>query len=433
MTVRSIRMRGFRARSEVSEVIEILRRATPLPGELTHVTTSAGRNLAAPIVAPIDVPGFRRAAVDGYAIRGEDSFGASEQNPLTLKVLGTSLPGRPYRGCITNHQAVRITTGAPVPEGADAVIQAELTHLPAGESEETPTRVELTGQVAPQKHLGQIGEDVARGETILEPPRRLRAQDAGVLASLGFVAIPVIERPRVQLLVTGSELVPPGEQPGAYQIVDSNSVTLQALVGRDRGIWMPPIRVFDGRRELERGFGELLAGPADILLVSGATSVGLEDLMPAVLASRGKLLIHGVAMRPASPTGLGQLADGRFVFLLPGNPVSCLCAYEFFVGPHVRTLEGRQQPWAWPHTRRRLQLARKIVSKIGRVDFVRVGLTTAQTGEQHVVPIATSGASNLSSAVRADGVVIVPRDLEGLAPLTWVDVHLFDRPEERCL
>ncbi|MGB1017247.1 MAG: molybdopterin-binding protein, partial [Nannocystaceae bacterium] len=197
---------------------------------------------------------------------------------------------------------------------------------------------------------------------------------------------------------------------------------------RDHGQWLEPVRAQDGRTALEQGFDAVIDGPADILMVSGATSVGLEDLMPTVLASRGKLLIHGVAMRPASPTGLGQLADGRFVFLLPGNPVSCLCAYEFFVGPLVRTLGGLATPGAWPHPRRRLPLARKIVSKIGRVDFVRVGLQTQPDGTQAVIPIATSGASNLSSAVRADGIVLVPRDLEGIAPGATVEVYLFEQP-----
>lgn len=425
----SIRMRGFRSRSEVTDVIDILDTASPLASELVTVSECAGRNLTQEVVAPINVPGFVRAAVDGYAIRGEDSFGASEQNPLLLQVLGTSLPGRPFAGSVGHQQAVRITTGAPVPEGADAVIQAELTQLPAGQRLEQPNQVELVGSVAPQKHMGQVGEDVSRGETILRPPRRLRPQDAGVLASLSIAEVPVVRRPRVQMLVTGSELVAPGNRPGPHQIVDSNSVLLAGLVARDRGRWLPPIRVADGEQSLTRGLDQLISGQADILLVSGATSVGLEDLMPTVLATRGKLLIHGVAMRPASPTGLGQLHDGRFVLLLPGNPVSCLCAYEFFVGPLVRRLEGHPQPWRWPHPQRRLQLARKIVSKIGRVDFVRVGIAEHEGGDQ-VVPIATSGASNLSSAVRAAGVVVVERDLEGLAPETWVNVHLFDDPTE---
>ncbi|MCA9694769.1 MAG: molybdopterin molybdenumtransferase MoeA, partial [Myxococcales bacterium] len=146
----------------------------------------------------------------------------------------------------------------------------------------------------------------------------------------------------------------------------------------------------------------------------------------AIVAERGALLVHGIAMRPSSPTGLGRLDDGRLVFLLPGNPVSCLCAYEFFVGPVLRRLEGHPAPWRWPHPRARLRLDRKIISKIGRTDFVRVEVTRDDDGEPRVRPIATSGASNLSTAVRADGVVIVPPALEGLPPGAEVELLCFD-------
>ena len=145
--------------------------------------------------------------------------------------------------------------------------------------------------------------------------------------------------------------------------------------------------------------------------------------MPRVLAQAGTLEVHGVAVRPASPTGLGRLHDGRRVFLLPGNPVSCLCAYELMVGPWLRALGGRPHPWSFPHARVTLPLARKISSKVGRTDFVRVRVSAGQ-----VEPVATSGASNLSSTVIADGFVIVPSDSEGAGPGEPVRVHLFDAP-----
>jgi molybdopterin molybdotransferase len=155
-----------------------------------------------------------------------------------------------------------------------------------------------------------------------------------------------------------------------------------------------------------------------VLLVSGGSSVGREDHAPRLVAELGSLDFHGVAMRPSSPTGLGRIGD-RLVFLLPGNPVSCLCAYEFFAGPTLRALGGR--PRAWPHRRARLPLARKIGSMIGRVDYVRVAIEQGR-----VVPLATSGASILSSTVRAAGAVIVPRGLEGLPEGAEVEVLLYD-------
>jgi len=413
-----VRMRGFRSRVELAEVIALLRAgAAALPAESVAVTACVGRVLAAPVHAPIDVPGFVRAAVDGYAIRGEDSFAASEHNPISLELLGTSLPGRPCAATVASGQAVRITTGAPVPAGADAVLQAELARSTR------PDTVSLLGPVAPRRHLGEVGEDLARGQLVLPAGRLLRPQDAGVLASLGLASVAVVRRPRVQLLVTGDELVAPGTAPGPWQIVDSNSVVLAGLCARDGAEWLPTLRAGDGEAALTAGFSDLSSGPADVLVVSGATSVGLEDLMPALLARVGTLEVHGVAVRPASPTGLGRLNDGRRVFLLPGNPVSCLCAHELLLGPWLRALAGRPRPFSLPHASVTLPLARKLTSKVGRCDFVRVRVEAGQ-----VVPVATSGASNLSSTVLADGFTIVASDSEGAAPGEPVLVHLFDGP-----
>jgi len=416
-----VRMRGFRVRAELAHAQALLRAAaSPLPAESVAVTACAGRVLAGPIAAPIDVPGFRRAAVDGYAIRGEDSFAASEHNPITLAVLGTSLPGRPCAATVGEGLAVRITTGAPLPAGADAVLQAELTRALHRDGREC---VELLGAVAPLRHIGQVGEDLARGQPVLPAGRLLRPQDAAVLASLGLAEVSVRRRPRVQLLVTGDELVAPGTPPGPWQIVDSNSVLIAGLAARDGAEVLPARRARDGEVALTAGFSDMCEGTADVLLVAGATSVGLEDLMPQVLARAGTLELHGIAMRPASPTGVGRLHDGRRVFLLPGNPVSCLCAYELLVGPWLRALGGRPHPWSFPHPARTLPLARKLSSKVGRVDFVRMRIVADQAE-----PVATSGASNLSSAVLADGFTLVPADSEGAGPGDPVTVYLFDDP-----
>jgi molybdopterin molybdotransferase len=190
---------------------------------------------------------------------------------------------------------------------------------------------------------------------------------------------------------------------------------LEALVRRDGGIPLTGSIVPD-RRDLVRA--ALLNSGAEVILVSGGSSVGTEDHAPMVLAEEGELTVHGVAMRPSSPAGIGFLG-GRPVFLLPGNPVSCLAAYDFFGGPAIRRLGGRDMDW--PHRRVQLPLARKLVSAVGRVDYVRV-----QVQEGQVEPMATSGASILSSTTRADGFVIVPRDSEGLPPGEMVVVFLYD-------
>jgi len=407
--MRDVRMKGFAERADVEEVERFLaERVRALPPEEVALAECAGRVLAEDVRAGVDVPPFARSAMDGYAVRGEDTFGASAYDPIELEILGESLPGRPYAGRVARGQAVRIMTGAPLPDGADAVAMAEGCSERAG-------RLEVREAVAPRKNVGAVGEDIAAGAVVLRAGRRLRPQDVGLLASIGAARVACVRRPRVRLLVTGDELLPPGSAPDAAHIVDSNSPMLRALVARDGGETLPheilPDRPERIRAELERA-------DCDVVLVSGGSSVGQEDHAPGLVAELGSLDFHGIAMRPSSPAGLGRIG-ARWIFLLPGNPVSCLCAYDFFAGPAIRALGGR--PRAWPHRRARLPLARKISSAVGRVDYVRVAVEDGR-----VVPLATSGASILSSTVRADGFVIVPREREGMPEGAEVEVLLYD-------
>jgi len=408
-----VRMRGFPSRADVDEVWRLVHDlARLLSSEAVGLDEAAGRVLACEVIAPVAVPGFARAAMDGYAVRGEETFGASDYNPLTFRLIGEAMPGRPFAGTLEPGQAVRIMTGAPVPRGADSVVMAEYARESEGPS---GREVAVTESVPPGRHVGQVGEDIEAGQALLHAGRVLRPQDVGVLASVGIGTIPVIRRPVIRLVITGDELLPPGSQPAGAQIVDSNSIMLQALIRRDGGI---PIRdqiVPDRREAVEAA---ILDPRGDLVLVSGGSSVGMEDHAPLVLAQHGQLLVHGVAMRPSSPTGLGRLGN-RLVFLLPGNPVSCLSAYEFFAGRAVRLLGGRSP--GWPHRQLRARLARKIASAVGRVDYVRVRLT-----EAGVESLAISGASILSSTIRADGFVVVGKDSEGHAPGEEVLVYLYD-------
>jgi molybdopterin molybdotransferase len=407
--MRDVRMRGFAERTDVEDVLAFLAaRARSLPAETVDLLEGFGRVLAAEVVADVDVPGFARSAMDGYALRGAESFGASGYETIRLEVVGTALPGRPFERALAPGQAVRIMTGAPIPEGADAVAKAEIC-------EERDGIVAVAEPVAPRKNVGAIGEDIRRGDRVLAARRRLRPQDVGLLASIGVARLECVRRPRVRLLVTGDELVAAGTRPSGAKIVDSNSVVLRALVARDGGVVLP----FEIVPDVPERIAEIMRDPApDVLLVSGGTSVGQEDHAPRLLASIGELDFHGISMRPSSPTGIGRI-DERFVFLLPGNPVSCLAAYEFFAGPTIRALGGRSR--VWPHRRLRVPLARKIASEVGRTDYVRVALESGRA-----VPIATAGASILSSTVRAAGAVIVPRECEGHAEGELVEVLLYD-------
>lgn len=406
---RDVRMRGFAQRVDVEQVERLLAPlCAALGAESVPLLDCAGRVLAQDVASDVDVPGFARSAMDGYAVRGEDTFGASEYSALELALIGEAYPGRPFAGCVGAAQAVRIMTGAPIPDGANAVAKAEVC-------EERDGRVRIHEAVAPRKNVGAVGEDIRRGEVVLRAGRRLRPQDAGLLASIGRGSVLCVRRPRVRLVITGDELLAPGSTPDGARIVDSNSVVLRALVARDGGELLPFELIPDRPEQIAAA---LQAGDADVVLVSGGSSVGAEDHAPRLLEKHGELLFHGVSMRPSSPAGGGRIG-AALVFLLPGNPVSCLCAYEFFAGPSIRSLGGRSR--AWPHRRVRAVLARKLSSEVGRTDYVRV----AFEGER-VVPVATAGASILSSTVRADGVVIVPRGLEGMPEGALVDVLLYD-------
>ncbi|MEE9609157.1 MAG: gephyrin-like molybdotransferase Glp [Myxococcota bacterium] len=411
--MRDVRMRGFAERADVEEVDRFLREhSSALEAEEVDLLECTGRVLAEDVQADLHVPGFARAAMDGYAVRGEDTFGASAYDPIALRLIGQALPGEVFDGVVEPGTAVRIMTGAPLPKGADAVLMAEVC-------DEREGSVELTEPVAPRKNVGAVGEDIRAGDVVLRVGRRLRPQDAGLLASIGIARPRCVRRPRVQLVITGDELLPAGARPEGVRIVDSNSVVLRGLVARDGGELLPFEILPD---DAERVREVLSSDRADLVLVSGASSVGTEDHAPRLVAELGSLDFHGISMRPSSPAGVGRVRE-RWVFLLPGNPVSCLCAYEFFAGPTLRALGGRSR--AWPHRRVRLPLARKISSAVGRTDYVRVAIEDAA-----VAPLGISGASILSSTVRAAGCVIVPRELEGMPEGAEVEVRLYDEAPE---
>jgi len=410
---RDVRMRGFARRSSVDESlrwIDAQASSWNRGQETVDLRTAAGRTLCGDVQAPMDVPDFNRAAMDGFAVRGPDTDGAGDYQPLTLQVVGDSLPGRPSSAAIGDRQAVRIMTGSPLPVGADAVIPAEFCT-------DHGTRIEITASVASGKHVGQRGEDMRVGTTVLNDGRCLRPQDLGLLAALGYAEAPVITRPRVHILATGDEIVAAGSNRDPWQIFDSNTPMLQTMVARDGGSVTSSQRIRDSAQRLRACLGD---DTADVVLISGGSSVGSEDHAPIILAELGELAMHGVAMRPASPAGMGRIGN-RLVFLLPGNPVSCLCAYDFFAGRAIRQLAGLRPDW--PYIQRELALAEKISSAIGRVDYCRVAIVDDQ-----VRPLAISGASILSSTTRADGFVVVPAGSEGLAAGQTVSVHCFDFP-----
>jgi len=402
-----IRMRGFRERSSVEEALAAaLNDVLPLPPEPVPATEASGRILAEDVVSRVSVPPFRRATMDGYAVVAEDTYGASPYTPLSLRIVGSSMPGTSPTGAVTPGTCMRIMTGAPMPDGADAVLKAE-------DTSGTGPNVEARAPVPAGRNVGRVGEDVAAGDRVLEARRRLLPQDIGLLAAIGHDPVQVTRRPIVRIVVSGDELLPPGSMPDGRRIVDSNSPMLAALVERDGGI-PEVVRLPDERTAME----EALTRPgADVIVTAGAASVGTEDRVPVIVGEVGDLAVHGITMRPSAPTGIGTVGTTR-VLILPGNPVSCLAAYDLFAGPVVRTLAGRSPDS--PYRTVTGTLTRRLVSQVGRTDYARVVLRGGD-----VVPVAVTGSSILSSVTRATGYVLIPVESEGYAPGTAVTVHCY--------
>jgi molybdopterin molybdotransferase len=403
-------MHGFTRRHTVQAALEWLdAQLHQLEAEDVPLREAARRVLATSIVSNIDIPGFDRATMDGYAVVADCTEGATSYNRIPLRIVGDALPGSPFERTVARGDAVRIMTGAPVPAGSDAVLPAEWVEC----DEEVPARLVAVASVSPGKNVGHRGEDIVAGTTVLEAGRSLRPQDLGVMSSIGLGQATVVRQPRVRLVITGNELLPSGSQPRGFHITDANGPMLTALAERDGAVVDFPGLVRDDAAAILAG----LQADADVVIVSGGSSVGIEDLAPTLVAKHGDLAVHGIAMRPSSPTGLGTLGH-RLVFLLPGNPVSALCAYDFFAGRAIRALGGRSKQW--PYRSVQGTLARKISSPIGRMDYARVRIEDGR-----VEPLSVAGASVLSSTTRADGFVIVGDNSEGFPVGADVEVWLY--------
>lgn len=403
-----VRMRGFKKRSPIEDVLTWIDQQTiNLPKQTIPLQEASGRVIANDIISQFNIPGFNRSMMDGYAIVASDAQGASSYNQLELKVIGKSMPGQESNAKVVSGSAVKIMTGAPVPEGADAV-------LPAENVDSDDQSIFIMENVAEGRNIGRIGEDISADSTIIKKGRRLRAQDIALLASIGEKNVSVFSKPRISIVVTGNEILEIGNTPQGYQIVNSNGPMLAALSNRDGGITINSSIAADDP-ELIR---QVMLEDYDILLITGGTSVGEEDMAPLLLAELGDLAIHGVAMRPSRSAGMGSIGN-KLVFLLPGNPVACLCAYDFFAGNLIRRLSG--YTINGPYRSVQKTLKQKIVSVIGRTDYARIRLS-----KDFVEPIAISGAAILSSTTQADGFVIIPADSEGYPPETEVEVFLYD-------
>ena len=387
--------------------------ARPLPAETVATPAALGRVLATGIVAPHPLPHFARSTRDGYAVRAADTVGASETLPAYLRVVGEVRMGRAPDIAIDAGEATLIHTGSALPAGADAVVMLERTQSFGADE------IEVLRAVAIGENVIPLGEDLQTGDLVLPAGKRLRAQELGGLMALGITRVSIVRRPRVAIISTGDELVPPEKMPGSNQVRDLNSIAVGALIESAGAV---PLRygiVRDDAEVLSQAATRALA-EADALIITAGSSASERDLTAEVINRLGEpgVLVHGVPVKPGKPTILAA-CQGKPVFGLPGNPVSALNTIRLFVVPVLWQLQGAQPPRAGYV---RARLTQNIPGANGREFFVSVHLEERPDG-LWAKPLL--GESNLIFVlVRGDGIVLVPLGVTGLAQGTEVEVEL---------
>jgi len=386
---------GFRERTRLAAARErLLESVAPVDRtETVPVGEADERALATAVTAPRPAPHYARAAMDGFAVRAEDTFDASDRSPVRLQRADTVGP----------RQASRVHTGSELPDGADAVVMTE--RVSAGDE-----AVEVFDAVATGENVAPVGEDVSEGQHLFDPGHQLRPSDLALLKAVGVDTVEVVERPRVAVIPTGEELVQSDPAPG--EVVETNGQTVAQYVRRWGG--EPTYRdvVTDDEAALREAIERDL--DHDIVVTTGGSSVGERDLLPSVIDDLGEVLVHGVALKPGHPVAIGVVEDTP-VLALPGYPVATIVNAVQLLRPALKCLAGLPTG-AVPTTEARLE--RKVASEIGTRSFVRVRLDGEGDGDESdgdatATPTRASGAGVLSSVALADGWVVVPEETEG--------------------
>lgn len=374
--------------------------------ERVALTDVNWRVLAEDVVSTRDVPPFARAAMDGYAVIAEDTFGASRGEPVTLRCVDRLYTGQTPSIAVARGECIEIATGAPMPPGADAVVMVE-------ETESALPAVRVLSPVHPRQHVGPQGADIRTGQTVLCRGEVLNPSRVGALAALGLTEAQVFARPTVAILSTGNEIVPPGRPLAPGQIYDINRFALSAIVAEHGAVPVPFDAVEDTLEALDRAIDRCLA--CDVLVFSGGSSVGDRDLLMDGVQRRGEVLFHGVAVKPGKPTVFGTI-DGKPIFGLPGYPTSCLSNGYILLAPALRLMA--RLPPARP-TVVAAPLARRIVSTTGRHQFYTVRLENGAA-----VP-AFKASGDITSMSKADGYIEIGANTDIVDAGEIVDVVLF--------
>jgi molybdopterin molybdotransferase len=408
------RLKGFQKLTRVDEALQTwlnFLKITKCSQVAVPLDKALNRVLATDLIAEEDLPRFDKSAVDGYAVKAQDTTGATQFKPPTFHLTEAEQVGA--------KQARQIWTGNPVPKGADAVVMIENTKKRDG-------TLEIWMQLARGGNVSKKGEDVKKGETIMKAGTRLKPYHLALLAAMGNTQAKVIEKPRIAILATGNELVEAGTKPAANQIFDSNRIMLSAMC---RELGAEPVDLGIAKDNTAEIAEKIKTGlqNCDAVITSGGTSVGGLDLVPDAVNNSGKpgVIVHGMALRPAMPTALAAL-DGKAVMILSGNPVAAIIGFEVFARPLICKMLGMKHTEPRPTVS--AVMTRKIATALGRRTFVRVKVTQ-KNGEFLAEPVSARGSGAISTMTRGNGLVIVPENREGIKEGEVVAVHLFGNLE----
>ncbi len=400
---------------EAKTVIKQNFKPKPLGFEEIPLLEAHNRVLAEDVTATLDIPPFNRSTVDGYAVKAEDTFGAEENKPIKLKICGTVNAGELPKTSVVHGKAAEIVTGAPMPEGADAVVMVEYT-------ERKDDELYVYSAAAKDENVMKAGADIGKGEAVLKIGQLLGSREIGVLAALGMAKVKVYTVPHVAVLSTGAEITEPGRKLPLGKIYDINAYSLSTAVLESGGepVYLGVFQ--DDRDELQTALKQALAS-ADMVVTSGGVSVGPKDVMPQTLNSLGKpgVVVCGIAIKPGKPTTVA-LVNGKLVFSLPGHPTSALLVFHLLARPLILCMCGRKAEKA--EKVNALASMRMFPAK-GRRTFIMVNLKREKSNRLVAEPVPTGLSGAITTLAKADGFVEIAEDQQFIDAGEEVTVQLF--------
>jgi molybdopterin molybdotransferase len=400
------------------EALRLLLQASPVATERIPTVRARARVLAEDLYSEVDLPHFHRAAMDGYAVRAKDTFGASQSLPAYLKLVGIVEMGKEVTQPLMTGGAIRISTGGMMPPQSDAVVMVEYADEVQG------GLVEIHRSVSPGQNVILIGDDIKKGELVFHSGRRLKAHDLGALTGVGFSSVPVYQRPRIALISTGDEIVDADTTPLPGQVRNINQHSLAGLIEESGGELKDWGVIRDDKDQLTDALGEAISW-ADVVLLSGGSSVGAKDIsLDAILSfPDSEIVFHGISVAPGKPTIFAR-ACGKPIMGLPGYPVSALVIFDLFARPLIRRVGGEEIADLSRFSKAaRATLKTNIASQIGREDYVRVTLT--RDGQQLFATPLPNKSGAIFTLVKADGMVRIDLNQDGLEEGEEVEVILF--------